>query len=373
MLRKAVVLALALVGAAVFLPSHAHATMAIVLNGDSTGFRPILDFNLGNYLSMITRNTTNTINTQNNYITNRNGPPPMGGTSTTYLDSDGNNRVGLSAGDGWPSIGVWTSVAHTDFNDDHPSINVDSDTLSFSFGGDVEIIDNLITGISLSFDDTDSNSNVALPNGLGSSMAEDDTDTFTVAPYVVYIINDMFDVDGSFGFSDSDTDSSRFNGAATVSSSSDTDAWFFAVNGNATYWFDYLGLTGTVGYRRSSATTDGFTESDGTVVASNESTLGTFIGRARATYYYPTGWEFLQAVLPFFSLTAEWDHTKDEADVGSVQTQPTPSDDRFGLVIAGGVNLSIVEGVSAGIEASAIALRADQSSHTVAGNVSVSF
>lgn len=371
MRRFSAAVAFSLAGAAVLSPGQSWATMEPLLGLNTTESRTVNNVNQTNEQATDVRTQTNTIKSQIDQRTGKSGPPPMGGSGLTYLNSDGVASSGLSAGDhGWPTISLWTSIGHTSFSDDHPSVNVDSGTHSFTFGGDVQIIDSLIAGLSFSYDDTHAESELPLAGG-GVNDANDDTNTYTVAPYAVFIIDEVFDIDGSFGFSWADTDSDRFNGATVVTSDSDTDGWFFALNGNATVWFDYLGLTGSVGYRRSSSTTDRYTESDGTVVQSNETTLGTIVTRARASYYYPTGLEVVQAVLPFISVTAEWDHTRDEVDVGATQAQP--ANDQFGLVISGGVNLSIIEGLTAGIEASGIALRSEQSSTTVSGNISFSF
>ena len=374
MSRKLAFVAVSMLGAAVLLPGKGRATDPVIFG---TEFTPIINVNPDNYLSMLNRNKAGTIKTELEKRTGKNGPPVMNGVQSSYLNSDGlpgaasaTSQSGLSAGDGWPTISLWTSGSYTHFSDDHPTVQVDSDTYSASVGADVQPFDFLIAGLSFSYDDTHSDSDLPLAGG-GTNNANDDTNSYTVAPYAVYIINDMFDVDASFGYTWSDTDSERFNGTAVVTSSTDSDAWFFAVNGNATHWFDYVGVTGSLGYRRSSSTMDGFTESDGTIVNSSETTLGTVVGSARVSYYYPTGLDILQSVLPFFSVTAEWDHTKDQADIGVGQVAPT--DDRFGLVIRGGVNVGIMEGVSAGVEASGIALRTDQSSTTVSGNVSISF
>ena len=377
MSRKLAFLAASILGATALLPGQGQATQPMELIPGNSEARPIVDVNPTNDLSVKSRNKAGTLQTELDKRTGKNGPPIMGGSQSGYLNSDGlpggtswSSQSGLSAGDGWPTIGLWASGAYTYFSDDHASVDVTSHTYSGTFGADVQPFDFLIAGLSFSYDDTRSDSDLPLPAG-GTNDAHDDTDTYTVAPYAVFIINDMFDVDASFGYSWSDTDSQRFNGTTIVTSSTDSDAWFFAVNGNATMWFDYVGVTGSLGYRRSSSETDGFTESDGTVVNSAETTLGTFVGRARVSYYWPTGMEVVQSVLPFVSIAAEWDHVKDEADVGPTQAKPT--NDTFGLVLSGGVNVGIMDGVSAGIEASGIALRTDQSSATVSGNVSISF
>ena len=379
MIRRSLAATLFAFAAIALVPGHASATgESSILDG--TEGLIVRNIDLGNLGYMYAFGSSQRLGTQFDFLTGRITPVSFM-SQRGYLDSDGNgesvatttmgNRTGISAGDGWPAISVWTDVSHNWFNDDHPSVDIDSETGSYFFGADVEAIDNLILGVSVGFDDTKSESDLPLGGALGSSRAKDHTDTITVAPYIVYVINAIFDVDASFGFSWSDTDSQRSNGAVTVTSNSDGNAWFFAVNGNATYWFDYIGVTGSVGYRRSNATTDGFTDSTGAAIASASATTGTLVTKARVSYYYPTGNEILQAVMPFFSATLEYDHTKDMVDVGP--TQASPADDRVGMVLTGGVNFSLTDSISAGIQGSTIVFRTDQSSYTASGNLRFSF
>lgn len=298
------------------------------------------------------------------------GSPDQTGQVKTGLSAGGATiRTGLSAGDHGFPMGLWLNYAHTSFDNDHPTIAYDGDTNSIYAGADWRLLDALIAGVSIGYDNTDTHSNLPQPGGTFSN-SHDDTDSVTVSPYAIYVINDIFDVDASFGYTNGDTDSRHDVAGATVTSQSDTSTWFWQVNGNANFWFGNLGVVGTVGFRRSVASTDDYVESNGNFIPENESTLATIVGRVKGTYYWETGWGNLPAIIPNLSLAVEHDTARDRPDVGPGQVQP--SNDTTGLVFGGGATFIVTDSISAGFDVSTILGREDESSTTVSANMRIS-
>lgn len=248
--------------------------------------------------------------------------------------------TGLSAGtvdDYLPNLSVWSSYSFSDFEDDHPTTAMDGNSNSVFFGFDSQpVSDNTIFGFSFGFDWTDTDSRV---NGGGSS----ETESYTISPYVVYIINDNFDVDAAFGFTGSDNDNVRRAGGlptgAPITSNSDTKTLFGSVNVNYTRWVDNWNFTASTGVSRSHSKTDEYTDSVGTPIPSQSSTLNTISVRGKVMYY----WETAQ---PYVSVRFDWDNVMDDVDIGVGQV--APSNDSTGVALGGGVNFKITDTISGG-------------------------
>lgn len=125
----------------------------------------------------------------------------------------GNTLTGLSAGGSGSNIGVWTNYDYLRA-DDHQA-NKDTTMNSFTIGGDMTLGSNLAIGLSAAYQIMDEEGAV---DNTGS-----DVDSWTVAPYLAYMVSDYITVDMVLGYSSLDED-------PDVGTSFQTDRLFLSAN-----------------------------------------------------------------------------------------------------------------------------------------------
>jgi outer membrane autotransporter protein len=249
---------------------------------------------------------------------------------------------------------LWANVTWSSFDEDHPTIAFNGDAVSGFLGADYLFTDQFVAGIAVGAENTDVTSTF---NAGGSN-----SDGITGLGYAALVFNRYFSADASVGYTGLyDIDQRRT--AAGVAITGSTDGWrvFGAANLNGRYTIDKWTASGNVGYLRSHANTDGFTESNGTVVPNTNSNLGTVRVGGRVSY------QLLPAVTPFVSGLFEWDHDRTGIVVGAGQA--VPPDDRTDFVVGGGLSFAFSDRVSGGIEATTVLGRANFNSTTVSGNI----
>ncbi|RLA21464.1 MAG: hypothetical protein DRQ61_08510 [Gammaproteobacteria bacterium] len=255
---------------------------------------------------------------------------------------------GMSAGDATNGLSGWASFTSGNADDDTPGLSYDSDVDTYSFGLDTQFNESLLGGVSLTIEDTEVRSD--FNNG------KSETDGYTIAPYIAYVIDETFSIDGSAGYSWTETDMKRNNSA--VSGSQDGNSYFLSVNANATHWINSVNLTGRVGYLYSKSELDSFTESDTTRVSSSDSYLGQFQFNATAAYY-------TEHVMPYFSATYEKD-AKLTKVVGS------PNDDS-GMVYSIGANVYNYGPISGGLAYTLVSDRDNIDNDSWSANIAMQF
>ena len=247
--------------------------------------------------------------------------------ATGLLDSNvpiaGGRRVtGQAAGDGFNyPWGIWGSYTHSRFDDDFTGTAFDSDADTWLFGADFAITENVILGASIGYDTTD----VSTLFNAGQQAV----DTFTVAPYMGVYLSDYLDVESdvsmnvAIGYSMVDIDSSAPGaGAARVTSSTDSDRFFYTVNVNAGRQIgDFYGsLTSGIVYSRSD--TDGFVDSTGVTFAETDSKFGRFTIGGDVSYLIG-GFE------PFASAAYRYDFSSEDIVLPAGSVQPDNDKDDF--------------------------------------------
>ena len=142
-----------------------------------------------------------------------------------------NSMSGMNAGDSNYLYGAWGSYSYTDFENDFASTAFDGSRHGGLIGLDVSPWDGVLLGVAVGYEDTDIDTDFNLGN--------QETDGFTIAPYLGALINETWSVSASFGYSSLETDQFRTLPASTtrVTSSPDSDRWFamFNLNGLTTY------------------------------------------------------------------------------------------------------------------------------------------
>lgn len=264
-------------------------------------------------------------------------------------------QTGVAAGSSGRTINLWSSLSWTGMQDTGVITQFDGSSNSLFVGADTRLYRNFILGVSLGTSNTKTSSNF---NGGGS-----DTDTFTIAPYAAYIINNNYSISANVGYSDSNTDMDRFTGV-TVTGAQDSDRVFAAVNFNASYWFNKWNLGWKAGYLYSRGDLDGFTESDGTVNASSKVKLDQLQVGAKVAYW-------AGAVMPYVFLDLEHDTTRTR--VTPIAGFDKPANDRSGYSYGGGIRLFISKTAVGRVEVKQIGGREDFDSSTFSANIGIRF
>lgn len=257
--------------------------------------------------------------------------------------------AGHAAGDLLANIGVWGSYNRSNFDSNALTTPYDGNLNSFLIGLDTMPIENLIVGLGIGYENTDTDT---LFNGGGQN-----TQGYTVAPYIAYLLNDIFSADLSGGYSGLNTDQDRIDPANgnTLSSSFDSDRWFVTANLNASLVRGSWVLGGRIGYLYSEEDQDAYAEAGGPsakMVNARHLDLGQ--GYAGVDLAYNFG--FLE---PYATVTYYNDFTRDDGTGGGpgggpggpgpgpAAGQPTDDDEiqaGFGVRYFGG------NGVSATLE-----------------------
>ena len=157
--------------------------------------------------------------------------------------------TGLAAGDGFAGLGYWASFNYSDFSADIPINSViqpvasyDADQKTAFIGIDTLLMDTLVIGLALGYENTDIDTAY---NG-----GNNETDGYTIAPYAAYLINDIFSADVVFGYTNLSTDTDRIDNVSggTILGDFDAERWFIATNINATVGYENWLLGGRLGY-----------------------------------------------------------------------------------------------------------------------------
>ncbi len=224
--------------------------------------------------------------------------------------------TGLAAGDGYSQWNVWTAYTRGDQDNDFATTAFDLDLDSVLVGADMMAAENLVAGVTFGYEahgiDTDFNGGKTETNG------------YTVAPYAAYQIDAIFSVDVSGGYTNLDTDMSRIQPTTGTPSRGEMDAdrWFLSGNLNANYLLDSWVFGARAGYLYSEEEQDGFTETNGNVVAERTIELGQ--GQFGADVAYNFG-----PMEPYFTALYRNDFIRDDIRLPVGVAQPDNDDDDF--------------------------------------------
>ncbi|MBL1141161.1 MAG: autotransporter outer membrane beta-barrel domain-containing protein [Proteobacteria bacterium] len=237
---------------------------------------------------------------------------------------------GLAAGDGYSDWGVWSSISHNKFGADipinsavQPLAKYDAYQSTIFVGADKLISDKWVLGLTVGYENTDIDTKY---NG-----GDNKTDGFTIAPYMAYLINDIFSVDMVAGYTSLSTDTDRIDNVtgSTVSGDFDADRWFVATNLNATVYHGQWVFGGRLGLLYTEEDQDAYTERGGATARTlgkrhidlTQGSIGANLAYTHAT------------VEPFASITYYNDLGRDNGTstgglpAGIGATQPTDDDE----------------------------------------------
>jgi len=250
--------------------------------------------------------------------------------------------TGLNAGDGSAvPYGVWGSYSYTDYENDLSSTAFEGTSHGFLGGVDFGFWDNTILGIAFGYDSGD------LDTTFNSGNQE--TDTYTIAPYFGALLTDSMSLDFTVGYSKVDYDQFRVvTGSTTrITSSPISNRVFGALNLNGVTYYDNWIIGGRIGTSYASSTIDSYTESNGTVVADSRTKVGTISIAGDVAYSY-------KDYEPFINLSYQNDFSLREI---SVTTGAQPSNDSDDILMTTGVRYFNKNGITGNLEYSKRFLR----------------
>lgn len=247
--------------------------------------------------------------------------------------------TGLNAGENTIPYGIWGNYSYTDYENDLSTTAFDGTSHNFLGGIDFNLWDNAIIGVALGYER--GNIDTTFNNG------EQETDSFTIAPYYGLILDDLLSLDFSLGYARVSYDQFRTAGTTRVTSSPNADRWFGAFNLNAIKFIDNWVIGGRIGTLFARSSIDQFTESNGTIVAKSSNKIGSMNIAADVAYTYN---EFE----PFISLVYNYDFSLQQI---STTANPQPTNDPNDLLFTTGVRFFGESGVTGNLEYSKRFLR----------------
>ncbi|KAF0224716.1 MAG: outer membrane protein domain-containing [Rhodospirillaceae bacterium] len=279
---------------------------------------------------------------------------PTSPVNTSALIGDGK-----AAGDAPARGGLWANASHNWMSGKQASADF-AGTMKVAVGGvDYRITDQLLLGTSLGYE----HGYFSLKYSGGKMVANN----YAFAPYMAYIINDIWSLDATAGHAWVNYDISRANG--NVAGSTSGSRWFAASNLSASTTLGPWRLGASTGYLYSKEDTEDYVETDGTAARGVKFRLGQAHATVRGGYLFLTDWG---SVNPFVAARAEYDANKTAATaVDAIGTKGY--DDRFGMVFTSGVNLAIGDSHSLSIEAASSQFRENVDSFTLGGTYRFKF
>ena len=278
-------------------------------------------------------------------------------TTSTDLDAGSRNSItGLSSGGEPASHGIWVSASASALDNTFVSTEYDGNLFVAMVGYDYRVNKNLLLGVALGPESTDIDTR--FNRGTVKSTA------LTVSPYAAYRIFDSLSIDLilSYSFLDYDTVRPTFLGQAT--GSYDADRYMVSSNLNYYYLTGNWNFNARLGYMYTKEDADGFTESNGNRVQSEDTKIGEFQIGGKVGYLIDKFEIFIGAYYIYDSTM-----TKTKVLAG----QRRPSNDKSEVEAVAGINLFANDTVNLGAEVSTSLGRDDVDNTSVLLNISFVF
>jgi len=281
------------------------------------------------------------------------GQSPELFTVNTDLDADSRSSItGLSSGGELASHGLWTSVSASALDNSFISTEYDGTLFLGMVGYDYRINKNLLLGASLGYESTDIDTR--FNNGTVRSSA------LTVSPYAAFRIFDFLSIDVILSYSFLDYDTTR----PAVTGGYDADRYMVSSNLNYYYLTGNWNFNARFGYMYTKENADGFTESNGNRVQSEDTRIGEFQIGGKVGY-------LINKFEIFIGAYYIYDSTMTKTTV--LAGQRRPSNDKSEVEGFAGINLFANDTVNLSAEVSTSMGRDDVDNTSVLLNVSFAF
>ena len=242
---------------------------------------------------------------------------------------------GLNAGDSMLNYGIWGSYSYSDFDNDFISTAFDGHRHNVLAGVDISPWENTVVGIAFGYETSDIDTRF--------NRGNQESDGFTIAPYIGYLLTDNWSVDAAVGYSSVDFDQHRTDPATGVriTSSPDADRWFGTLNVNGfTSWNNWL-FGGRLGILHARNIQGSFVESNGAITPEITSKLGQWNVGGDVAYSF-------NQFEPFARLVYERDFSMTEIAIAG--GGPQPSNDRDNFVFGAGIRYFSARGITGNLE-----------------------
>ena len=275
----------------------------------------------------------------------------------TPEDDDASLSGGLAAGDiatVLEGFGTWANVNMTLSQSDAAGTTSDTELGVISVGIDHPVNDQFILGLSasLSLSRTDADFNTA---AVGPANLLNNSDTFSLAPYAAYILNENVYFDALVGVSRGDArieQTVKATGAVVSTGRQRSTSQFAAITGNYIDVIgDNYGLLASAGLTWSQTLNEDYTDDQGVIRASDDSVDSQFIAGAEIGRPLEGGMH-----IPYVFGYIEQDLTPSLRG-GANGEQPT--DSRLGLRLGAGMDTIYDDTLVLSFEGGALLLKED--------------
>lgn len=243
-------------------------------------------------------------------------------------------------GDAWDrfmrNAGVWTNIAVQASDDKVTDFRAETVARTVLVGYDRFVRDDLLVGVSLRYTRTQTDST---SRGFFADQTNDQRiETASLAPYMAYILDDVFYFDWTLGATTEKLRSSTAGGGITGFSSTEGKTYFTAVGANAVAALsDRWTLTANLGFTRSITTFDGTAERL-TQTAIPSQKVGTSVVSGAMQFGY-----VMDRVIPYITVGFDY-HATDrfvglEEGVVGVSGVNQQENERFNGIIALGFDM----------------------------------
>jgi len=229
--------------------------------------------------------------------------PVLKQTSHNYIDQKGNfafsmdaEDLGLSAGDGGNTFGVWGMGSYTNFKSTASGARYDADAYNLLVGFDWRATSDLLVGVAGGYGTLDLDKK-GWNNGADTGSIKTDHE-WTVMPYVAYNITDTTIVDAAFAL----TDSRYKDNDGTNTGKYDSTRYLTNIGISQYYMVDAWTLSGRIGYMYVHGDMGHYSRG-GTNVANPDNFLGQLNLEAKAAYAFSNGFEPYAGLRYFYDTT----------------------------------------------------------------------
>lgn len=266
------------------------------------------------------------------------GPGPrrtaLNDGSANKLAMNGEGQTGIATGDAASRLSAWGTLSWTDMNNTNASTKYDGSLYNLATGLDYAVNDNLVVGLSLSYERTKLDTRF--------NAGDQDTHGYSVVPYAAYRLTPNTVLDGMIGFSQLGTETHRSaNGAPNIEGDYNGKRFLFATNLSHTVDIGDLSLRGRVGFNHAHEVADGFTEKGGATWEGQSTNLSE--GKIGLRGGYALG-----KFEPYAGVDYLYDFVMDHQV--SAASQKSPSNDKDEVLGTIGVNYFITDNAEAGLE-----------------------
>lgn len=240
---------------------------------------------------------------------------------------------GLNAGGvQWGNLGVWGSYNYSSSENEFSRTAFESDRHSVVGGVDLSPNDNVVVGLGLSYENSDTDT--AFNNGNLQS------DGFTLIPYFGLLLSDTFSMDAAMGYSWIENEQYRTAGTTRISSAPESRRFFLSANMNSVNYLNDWIIGGRLGFTHARSSTEAFTESDATAVGKRATRLGQLSVGGDIAYS-------IRNFEPYISASYQYDYLFEEV---TLSAGAQPSNDRDDVLFGTGFRYFSDNGVSASLD-----------------------